>query len=80
MKNYCEICGNNKLVEVLNLGRNPLCDNLIKISSKKKILLHKIVILFCNNCLTGQQKYPVKKKNFISKELSLQGSTHKRCY
>jgi 2-polyprenyl-3-methyl-5-hydroxy-6-metoxy-1,4-benzoquinol methylase len=67
MKNYCEICGNNKLIEVLNLGRNPLCDDLIKISSKKKNLLHKIVILFCNNCLTGQQKYPVKKKILFPK-------------
>ena len=62
MKIYCEICSSNKLIKVLNLGKNPLCDDLIKISSKNKNILYRIEILFCKNCFTAHQKYPVKKK------------------
>ena len=62
MKNYCEICSSNKLIKVLNLGKNPLCDDLIKISSKNKNILYRIEILCCKNCFTAHQKYHVKKK------------------
>ena len=34
--NVCEICNNKSLQTVLNLGRHPLCDDLIPISKKKK--------------------------------------------
>ena len=27
----CEVCGNNDLVDVLNLGLHPLCDDLVEI-------------------------------------------------
>ena len=36
MKKICEVCGNKSLKSVLDLGYNPLCDDLIKIGSKKK--------------------------------------------
>ena len=36
MKKICEVCGNRKLTKILDLGKNPLCDDLIKIDSKKK--------------------------------------------
>jgi hypothetical protein len=49
MSNTCEVCKKNNLIEVFNLGKNPLCDDLIKISSKEKNSLHKIVILYCTN-------------------------------
>lgn len=67
MNNSCELCKKNNLIEVFNLGKNPLCDDLIKISNKKKNSLHKIVILYCTNCITTQQKYPVKKKILFPK-------------
>ena len=67
MKKNCEVCGNKKLTKILDLGKNPLCDDLIKIGSKKKNKLYKIQILFCKKCLTGFQKYEVRKKDLFPK-------------
>tara|TARA_A100001015_G_C15030548_1_gene732987 strand:+ start:2269 stop:3423 length:1155 start_codon:yes stop_codon:yes gene_type:complete len=44
------------------LGKHPLCDDLIKIGSKKKNRLYKIEIVYCKDCITAYQKYQVKKK------------------
>ena len=49
------------------MGKNPLCDDLIKIGSKKNNKLYKIQILFCKKCLTGFQKYEVRKKDLFPK-------------
>ena len=35
MKKICEVCGNKSLKSVLDLGQNPLCDDLIKIGNIK---------------------------------------------
>ena len=68
MKNYCELCGNKNLTKVLDLGSNPLCDDLIVIGSNKKNILYKIVIMLCMKCLTAHQKYQVKKKILFPKK------------
>ncbi len=62
MKNYCEICRKKNLPTVLNLGKHPLCDDLIQIGSKKKNRLYKIEIVYCKDCVTAYQKFQVKKK------------------
>jgi hypothetical protein len=49
------------------LGSHPLCDDLIKIGSNKRSKLHKIEIVFCKNCITAYQKYPVPKKKLFPK-------------
>ena len=67
MKKICEVCGNRKLNKILDLGKNPLCDDLIKVGSKKKNKLYKIQILLCKKCLTGFQKYEVRKKELFPK-------------
>ena len=41
MKNICEICDTKKLPTVLNLGKHPLCDDLIKVGDRKKNKLLK---------------------------------------
>lgn len=63
----CEVCASKKLLPVLNLGPNPLCDDLLPINSKKKNKLYKIEILLCNNCFTAHQKYQVKKELLFPK-------------
>jgi len=65
MKNICEICNNKKLPTVLNLGKHPLCDDLIKIGNKKKNKLYKIEVIFCKKCITAYQKYQVPKKKLF---------------
>lgn len=65
----CEVCEKtNTLEEVLDLGKHPLCDDLIPI--KKKNIFCKeypIVIIFCKNCRTAHQKYQVKKEILFPK-------------
>jgi len=62
----CEVCQNNNLTEVLNLGNHPLCDDLIKIGSNKKNEEYPIKILFCNRCKTAHQKYQVSKEKLFT--------------
>jgi len=65
MKNICEICDTKKLPTVLNLGKHPLCDDLIKIGDSKKNKLYKIEINFCKKCIIAYQKYQVPKKKLF---------------
>jgi SAM-dependent methyltransferase len=65
MKNICEICNNKKLPTVLNLGKHPLCDDLIKVGNNKKNKLYKIEVMFCKKCITAYQKYQVPKKKLF---------------
>lgn len=61
----CEVCGNIKLKPVLNLGPNPLCDDLIKINSSKKNIKYPINIVYCKKCKTAHQQYQVNKKKLF---------------
>ena len=65
MKNICEICKNKNLPTVLNLGKHPLCDDLIKVKNNKKSKFYKIEIIFCKKCITAYQKYQVPKKKLF---------------
>jgi len=65
MKNICEICNGKNLPVVLNLGKHPLCDDLIKVGSNKKSKFYKIEVIFCKNCITAYQKYQVPKKKLF---------------
>ena len=48
--NYCEVCGNRRLVSVLNLGNHPLCDDLVPIDDERICKEYPIEILFCDKC------------------------------
>jgi len=62
----CEICGNNELIPVLNLGTHPLCDDLVEIGSTRVCEEYPIEILFCNHCLTAHQRFQVRKETLFS--------------
>ena len=57
----CEVCGSKSIVEVLNLGEHPLCDDLIPIGSNTTCAMYPIDIVFCTNCFTAFQNYDVEK-------------------
>ena len=61
----CEVCGNNNLSLVLNLGDHPMCDDLISLNEERICNEYPIEILFCNNCITAHQKYQVPKKELF---------------
>ncbi len=65
----CEVCEKpNTLEEVLDLGKHPLCDDLIPIKSKNVFCKeYPVVINFCNNCKTAHQKYRIKKEILFPK-------------
>ena len=63
----CQICFADKLFPVLNLGKNPLCDDLKKIGSKNLNKIYPIHIIFCKNCFTAYQKFLVPKKILFPK-------------
>lgn len=62
----CEVCGNKNLIEVLDLGNHPLCDDLIPIGSNTYSVEYPIKIAFCNTCYTAHQIYQVPKKTLFS--------------
>jgi len=63
----CEVCGNNNLDTVLNIGKHPLCDDLVEIADQRIPTEHPIEILFCKQCFTCFQKYQVPKKDLFPK-------------
>jgi hypothetical protein len=60
--NNCEVCGFNELTPVLDLGRHPLCDDLVKIGTDRKCNEFSIEIGFCSNCFTAHQLNNVPKE------------------
>tara|TARA_Y100001968_G_C19390760_1_gene735439 strand:+ start:381 stop:1601 length:1221 start_codon:yes stop_codon:yes gene_type:complete len=66
MKNYqiinsCEVCGNNQLESVLDLGSHTLCDNLQKLGDNSEAEKYPIKVLFCKKCCTAHQSCQVDK-------------------
>lgn len=64
----CEICGNKKLIPVLDLGEQALCDDLVPIGSNRTCKKYPIQILFCKKCCSAHQKYQVEKETLFPKE------------
>lgn len=60
----CQIC-NSSLSNFLNLGKQPLCDDLKSKPNKNKF--YNLQVKFCKKCLTGFQKYNINKKVLFPK-------------
>jgi len=65
--NSCEVCGNTNLVEVLNLGSHPLCDDLVPLEDIRICNEYPIEILFCDTCKTAHQRFQVPKAELFPK-------------
>ena len=61
----CEVCGNDKLESVLDLGRHPMCDDLVSVDDNRVCIEYPIEILFCKKCNTAHQRYQVPKENLF---------------
>jgi SAM-dependent methyltransferase len=57
----CEVCGADELSPVLDLGRHPMCDDLIGVGSSEQCEVFPIEILYCERCRTAHQRYQVPK-------------------
>jgi hypothetical protein len=61
----CEVCGNDKLESVLDLGSHPMCDDLVSIGDNRVCNEYPIEILFCKNCNTAHQRFQVPKEDLF---------------
>jgi hypothetical protein len=57
----CEVCGNNSLISVLDLGFHPMCDDLIPINESRDCSKYPIEIYFCEECCTAHQRFQIPK-------------------
>ena len=64
----CLVCGNKKLIQYINLGNQPLANNLSKKINIKKFPLK---VVYCNNCYHNQLTHEIKKEKLFSKYLYL---------
>ena len=63
--NKCEVCGNDALVSVLDLGKHPMCDDLVAIGDSRICREYPIEILFCRRCRTAHQRFQVPKQDLF---------------
>lgn len=57
----CEVCGNQELIPVLDLGEHPMCDDLVEVGDDRVCTEYPIEILFCENCATAHQRFQIPK-------------------
>lgn len=58
----CEVCLSENLETVLDLGKHPMCDDLIPIGSNRLNKEFPIIIALCTNCFTAHQLHQVEKE------------------
>ena len=61
----CEVCGGSQLLPVLDLGRHPLCDDLVRVGDPRQCSEYPINIDFCPTCFTAHQRFQVPKENLF---------------
>ena len=59
--NSCEVCGNQTLTPVLDLGSHPICDELIPVGASETNELYSINIHYCEKCYTAHQTTQIPK-------------------
>jgi len=62
---HCEVCGNKSLSAALDLGRHPMCDDLVPIGDARVCREYPIEILFCGKCITAHQRYQIPKQELF---------------
>ena len=58
----CEVCGGDDLKPVLDLGPQPLCDDLIPIGDLATCREYPIEIVLCKRCITAHQRFQLPKQ------------------
>ncbi|HEX2825367.1 MAG TPA: class I SAM-dependent methyltransferase [Burkholderiales bacterium] len=61
----CEVCGEQHLATVLDLGRHPMCDDLVAVGDARTCREYPIEILYCDTCRTAHQRYQVPKQELF---------------
>jgi SAM-dependent methyltransferase len=73
----CEVCGGTYLADFLDLGQQPLCDDLVPIGNSARVSTYPAVIAWCPTCKTAHQKYQVPKKTLFPDTYHYRGAMTK---
>ncbi|MEM8986874.1 MAG: class I SAM-dependent methyltransferase [Pseudomonadota bacterium] len=63
----CEVCGGATLAPVLNLGEQPLCDDLVPLGAAARPKGYPLELVACETCKTVHQRFQVEKKLLFPK-------------
>ena len=58
----CEVCDGILPAPILDLGLQPLCDDLVPVGDPRECMKYPIQISLCPTCLTAHQVYRVHKE------------------
>ncbi len=61
----CEVCGGESLVSVLDLGRHPMCDDLVPMGDTRICREYPLEVLFCERCRTAHQRFQIPKQDLF---------------
>lgn len=61
----CEVCGSGDLTPVLDLGRHPMCDDLVEVGDSRVCKEYPIEILYCATCATAHQRFQIPKQELF---------------
>lgn len=64
---HCEVCGNRQIVPVIDLGRHPMCDDLVSVTDSRVCAEYPIAILYCKTCRTAHQRFQIPKTELFPK-------------
>lgn len=76
-KSICQVCGSDKLKEVLNLGLQPLCCAFKSADQRDKPeTFYPLVVMYCEDCDLAQLSYIIPTKEVFAEEyFYLSGTT-----
>ena len=73
----CGVCGNPFLSLVMDLGRQPLPDDLVPFGDNRVCTRYPIEIMFCDVCKTAQQRWELPQKQLFFPEYHYRGGNTK---
>ena len=71
----CRICFEKKLIELIDLGNQPWCNNFLKKEEIGKEKFYPLKVVLCDNCKISQLNYTVPKEVMFSDHTYLSGVT-----
>ncbi len=58
----CEVCGNGDLKPVLDLGSQPMCDDLVPVGRSEVARSYPLSLVGCRTCQTVHQQFQIDKR------------------
>lgn len=75
MDMICRVCDSTDLELVIDLGKQPWCNNFLKKEEIGKEPFYPLRVLYCHNCHTSQLDFTVKKEIMFGDHTYLSGVT-----